>query len=317
MRNASGDDTLAHDSRFMYSKLNFIHPTFLSRESNTFLERYYVSKDKFFVSVESRSEERSSGSELTHPLDVDEVAGGQFFRCFKVQMPNKDEGKEGKYKLTGGILSGNGSDLDMTFKKKSRYPWRYHERGPVRVFFHQQGTVVDPQTNPNYFDIHPGTEVRFSVKAKRTIRVSLPHGNCSNYNPYLRDKTLVYQQSNCMDLCYNDQLLRRKKIVSANYPMLESLDCWEGEAWNRSMHTMYAFAEDMKYVKHCGTMNRLKMRRTEQISYRCQLAGILRVSHSTQEVVRVISPATISNMSYRATQRTKNPKTLISWKSRK
>ena len=62
-----------------------------------------------------------------------------------------------------------------------------------------RSSVVDPRTNPNYMDLHPGTRVEFTVKVKHAVRLGLPHGSCSKVNPSRRNKEKVsYQRNECL-----------------------------------------------------------------------------------------------------------------------
>ena len=219
------------------SVLNKAHHSFRSRITNSFLEKFYVPMEELFFSLKGRFINRTHEDDTIGfvDLDVDRVDGGQFFKCYRVQIPKRfDEFQV--YELYGDLVSGGFPTSEGRMKTSPYdYAWDDYIRGPVRVFVHQRDTVVDPRTNPNYADIQPGTIIQFSVKVNYTVRLGLPHGNCSKKNLFWRNQSAAYQRKECLGLCYNDQLMKQQNKLSAFYSVLDDLACWE-EPWHRNFH---------------------------------------------------------------------------------
>ncbi|ELT93368.1 hypothetical protein CAPTEDRAFT_65206, partial [Capitella teleta] len=76
----------------------------------------------------------------------------------------------------------------------------------VRVVIHPPNTL--PYPHAEGFDVPPGFSVSFGVKTRQNIRVSFPHGNCSNQNPFSPESDEQYRLISCQKMCLQSQIVQ-------------------------------------------------------------------------------------------------------------
>ena len=195
------------------------HPAYRSVEYNFFVDKSSIPKEEavVFLDVQIYSDVRYN--RLTELLRLEEIPGGEFFKCFTVNPP--DEYKYQIEEIQAGIMDGVGMVPNMSehgnYIKDRRL---YSQNGGYRVYVHPVGFKVNPDVEIRYFEVEPGHDVSISITAvNELIRIGSPHGNCSDRNPYASDgPEVVYQQDECLRQCLSEVMLEEYNVILLALP---------------------------------------------------------------------------------------------------
>ena len=231
-----------------------LYPGFRSGKVRKYFEKFAIPEEEFFVELRAKATDERidlrTQIELAD-LDIQEVDGGQYLKCYTVTLPKQSEDMQ-PLTLEGTILSGNGMFPDMTdVPNGDEYFWWRNRplRGTVRIFVHQSGVKINPRSDIGYIDVLPGKHAALSFKVKKNIRVGQPHGNCSNRNPFRQEDSIVYRKKECIDMCHNSQIVDQYQSVFVDYPILDGMICWEDiDEFNR--HEAYKIVDELWMMKY-------------------------------------------------------------------
>ena len=207
------------DNKLLY------HPAYRSVEFNSFVEKSSISQQEAMVFVEVQ----------LYPvivnkfLRLEEIHGGDFFKCFTVNP--LDKYKYEIEEIRAGVMDGVGMIPDMS-EHRDYFEDRklYSQSGGYRVYVHPIGFKVNPDTETRYFEVEPGQDVNISINAvEQFVRIGSPHGNCSERNPYASTGSsgpeVVYQQDECMRQCMSEKKMEENNFISLDLPPPVNVNC--------------------------------------------------------------------------------------------
>ena len=129
--------------------------------------------------------------------------------------------------MQGYILAGYGMVPNMSNESDYLLGLLPKDEG-YRVYVQPVGVRIDPNEERKYFDVQPNHDAEFLISAVREfVRVGLPHGNCSEINPFTSEEGVrsVYRQEDCENLCRTKKLFDEGKVSMYN-PPLSDMHCW-------------------------------------------------------------------------------------------
>ena len=212
------------DNKLLY------HPAYRSVEYNFFVDKSSISQQEamVFLDVQIYSD-RVNRVSVNKFLRLEEIHGGEFFKCFTVNPLDKY-----KYEIEeihAGVMDGIGMVPNM-----SEYGDYIEERkldsqnSGYRVYVHPIRFKVNPDTEKRYFEVEPGQDVNISINAvEEFVRIGSPHGNCSERNPYASTGSggpeVVYQQDECLRQCVSEMSMEEDKDISLDLPPPVNVNC--------------------------------------------------------------------------------------------
>ncbi|ELT93367.1 hypothetical protein CAPTEDRAFT_212912 [Capitella teleta] len=150
---------------------------------------------------------RFGGHPCNRTQDFKHLFDPYYYNCYTYEAPTTRvpesslaEGLENGWSTT--VLTGSGM-LDRNENIRI-IPGTHEYLSPmsssegVRVVIHPPNTEPYPHTEG--FDLPPGYSVSFGVRARQTIRIGAPHGNCSPSNPF-GDRGKQYRLISCQKMC--------------------------------------------------------------------------------------------------------------------
>ena len=210
--------------------LKFIDPVFRSQTFQSLVKKSAITREELFLKLHALIGSSEFQLNQLSDFDIKEIDGGEFLSCYTVEIPKASLFQIRS--LRGNLMTGRG--LVSKASNDRMYIWNsMPTRGEVRVYIHPPRMNIDPRFEKKYFDVQPDQLTVFSVTAKEFIRVGLPHGNCSDRNPFKREagssSEIPYSQDECVRLCCNAKLLERHNWVSMKCPPLDDMSCWVDE----------------------------------------------------------------------------------------
>ena len=203
------------------------HPAYQSVEYNSFVDKSSIPKEEAMVFLKVRINRNIR--EWVEVLRLEEIPGGEFFKCFTVNPP--DEYKYQIEEIQAGIMDGVGIVPNMSehgnYIKNRRL---YSQNGGYRVYVHPVGFKVNPDTEKRYFEIEQEHDVNISINAvEEFVRIGSPHGNCSERNPYAStgssEPEVVYQQDECLRQCLSEVMLEEDNVIWLALPPPVNVNC--------------------------------------------------------------------------------------------
>ncbi len=180
--------------------------------------------EEFIVRCRFGQEECHNVKKFTHFFDP------YYYNCFTYTAPSAEELVEGVENGWSTILL-TGSGMLPENNEAKIYPGLRDTLSPVlsgdgvHVVIHPPDTEPYPLTEG--YDVPSGFGATFGVKAKRTQRVGVPHGNCSHTDPYDLNKTgsegHPYRLMSCQKRCLQKGVVQECHCVDINLPRYEGI----------------------------------------------------------------------------------------------